>query len=134
MTDAAVADTVARQPTISAADLFVRRLLFVPDGPTSARQRDVHRIFSASIALSALRCLVSYVLLPVVSPALGAAAGVGPAIGIPLSVIALVFDVRGIRRFWLANHRWRWAMSVLYLAVMALVMNLLVSDIVHVVS
>jgi hypothetical protein len=62
---------------------------------------------------------------------LGAAAGAGPAVGLPIGIIALVFDVRGIRRFWLANHRWRWPITALYSVVIVLVMTLVISDIVH---
>ncbi len=83
------------------------------------------------MVISGLRCLLSYLVLPILTPALGAAAGVGPIIGIPIAVVALVFDVRGIRRFWLADHRWRWPITVVYLAVMGLVASLLATDITH---
>jgi hypothetical protein len=62
---------------------------------------------------------------------LGAAAGAGPAVGLPIGIVALIFDVRGIRRFWLANHRWRWPITALYSVVIVLVMTLVISDIVH---
>jgi hypothetical protein len=91
-------------------------------------------MFSFSIVLSALRCLLSYVVFPIATPALGLATGVGPVIGIPIAVLALFFDVVGIRRFWVNNHRWRWGMTVLYAAVMVLVSALLVGDIVHLAS
>jgi len=107
----------------------MRRLLRVPEGPPVADQASAHRLFSASILLSALRCLLSYIVFPIVTPLLGAAAGVGPAIGIPIGIVALVFDVRGIRRFWLADHRWRWAITALYCAVMVLVTVLVIGDI-----
>ena len=81
------------------------------------------------MVISGLRCLLSYVLLPFVGPAVGAAAGVEPYLGIPISVIALVFDVRGLRRFWIADHRYRWQMTAIYLAVMGLVSALLIGDI-----
>ena len=113
-------------------DVLVRRLLRVPDRPT-ASETSAQRLFSTGMLLSALRCLLTYVVFPVVTPLWGTAAGVGPAIGIPIAVLALVFDVRGIRRFWLANHRWRWPVSAIYLGVMGLVATLLVGDIVHLV-
>jgi hypothetical protein len=62
---------------------------------------------------------------------LGAATNAAPAIGLPIGIVALVFDVRGIRRFWLANHRWRWPITALYSAVIVLVMILVISDIAH---
>jgi hypothetical protein len=89
-------------------------------------------MFSASILISATRCLLGYVVLPIVTPALGAAAGVAPIIGIPVGIVALVFDVRGIRRFFVADHRWRWPITGLYLAVMVLVTILLVRDFIHI--
>ena len=78
-----------------------------------------------------MRCLLGYVVLPILTPMLGVAAGAGPAIGLPIGIIALVFDVRGIRRFWLANHRWRWPITALYSAVIVLVTTLVISDIAH---
>ncbi len=118
----------------SRADTAMRRLLFVPAGPSTVGEDAVHRMFSFSIVLSALRCLLSYVVFHIATPALGIATGVGPAVGIPIAVLALVFDVIGIRRFWVNDHRWRWAMTLVYAAVMILVSALLVGDIVHLVS
>ncbi|PZS19538.1 MAG: hypothetical protein DLM54_06930 [Acidimicrobiales bacterium] len=109
----------------------MRRLLRIPSGPPTVGDDAAHRIFSTSMVISGLRCLLSYLVLPILTPALGAAAGVGPIIGIPIAVVALVFDVRGIRRFWLADHRWRWPITVVYLAVMGLVASLLATDITH---
>src|SRR5580698_8742040 len=111
------------------AEAAMRRLLFVPDGPVTAGEASAHRIFNVSMGLSALRCLLSYVVFPIVTPLVGAAASVGPAIGIPIAVVALFFDVIGIRRFWLAGHRLRWVMTVVYVLVMSLVTSLLVGDI-----
>jgi len=112
----------------------MRRLLFVPAGPCAVGEDAVHRMFSFSIVLSALRCLLSYVFFPILSPALGLATGVGPAIGIPIALLALFFDVVGIRRFWATDHRWRWQMTGVYACVMVLVTALLVGDIAHLVS
>ncbi len=91
----------------------------------------MQRLFSASILLSATRCLLSYVLLPIVLPAIGLASGIGPYIGIPVGVLALVFDVKGMRRFWLAGHRHRWAFTALYAAVGTMVAALVVVDLAH---
>jgi hypothetical protein len=117
----------------------VRRLLVVPDPPattTSRRQADAsaHRLFNFSIALSGLRCVLSYVVFPIVTPLLGAAAGVGPIIGVPIAVVALVFDVMAVRRFWAADHRWRWGVTLVYVVVMSLVLALLIGDLVHLAS
>jgi len=120
-------------PERSKADQTVRRLLRVPDDRAPIDESETHRIFSASIFLSALRCLLSYIVLPVVLPAVGLARGVGPWIGIPIGVLALIFDYRGIRRFWLADHRQRWAFTALYAVVGVMVLTLVIVDIVDVI-
>ena len=99
-----------------------------------ATDDEAHRLFSASIAISALRCLLTYIVLPVLVPLIGPTTRNSPAIGIPLSVVALVFDVRAVRRFWLAEHRWRWKITALYALVMVLIVGLLIDDIIHAVS
>lgn len=115
-----------------AADALMRKILCVPTCQPVA-ERDVQRLFGTSILLSALRCLLTYVVLPFLGPVLGLAGGVGPAIGLPLAVVALVFDVLGVRRFWVANHRSRWSATFVYAGVMALVVALMVLDIVELV-
>jgi hypothetical protein len=114
------------------AERIVRRCLFVGEArPRSTA--DAQRLFSVAMVISGLRCLLSYIVLPFLAPALGAATGVEPYLGIPISIVALVFDIRGMRRFWIADHRYRWPMTLIYLAVMGLVTALLVSDIHHLV-
>lgn len=114
----------------STADRWARRLLRVNE-PVDGQE--VHNIFSSSILLSATRCLLSYIVLPVMAPWIGTVPLIGPAIGLPVGVVALVFDVRAIRRFFLADHRWRWVAAGLYLAVMVMVTALVVRDVLHLV-
>lgn len=112
----------------SAADVFMRRLLRIPDHPKKVRKRDVDRLFSTSILISAVRCILSYVVFPILAPTLGAITKVGAAIGIPIGIVALVFDVRAVRRFWLANHRYRWPFTIIYGIVIVLVSTLFLRD------
>ena len=88
------------------------------------------RAFSTSILVSATRCLLTYIVLPFLAPALGLAAGVGPAIGIPIGIVAIASNVLTIRRFWAADHRWRWAYTAVALTVIALLLVLMAEDIV----
>jgi hypothetical protein len=118
---------VPRRP---GADVAMRRLLRIPEQHGAVSAAQAQRLFSGSILLSALRCLLSYIVFPVLTPLLGAATSVGPAVGLPIGILALFFDVRGIRRFWLADHRQRWTITLIYVAVMALVITLVVGDIV----
>ncbi len=116
-----------------AADVAMRRLLRIPDGRT-ATEGAAQRAFSTSVLVSAVRCVLTYLVLPFLAPALGLAAGVGPAIGIPIGMIAIVFNVTTIRRFWAADHRWRWAYTALALAVIALLLVLMGQDVAKLVS
>jgi hypothetical protein len=133
VTDGAAA-LAERHPRLARAEPVVRRLLLVPPERSGRRQDAVdraHRLFNVSIVLSGLRCLLGYVVLPVVTPAIGAAARVAPLVGIPIAVVALFFDALAVRRFWVANHRWRWGISGIYAVVMTMVLALLVGDLVH---
>jgi len=112
-----------------AADIAMRRLLRIPEGRT-ASEGDAQRAFSTSVLVSAVRCVLTYLVLPFLAPALGLAAGVGPAIGIPVGAVAIAFNITTIRRFWAADHRWRWAYTVLALTVIALLVVLMVADVV----
>ncbi|HLX89606.1 MAG TPA: hypothetical protein VKR22_14270 [Acidimicrobiales bacterium] len=114
----------------------VCRVLCVPSGAAetpvfvSRRQDQVtHRLFNLSITVSAVRCLLSYVFIPVVLPAVGGVTNVPPGVGLPIGALALVFDVVALRRFWVSRHRWRWAVTAIYLVVMGLVSALLVGDV-----
>lgn len=87
------------------------------------------RAFSISILISAVRCLLTYVLFPWVLPAAGQAGGVGPGIGLVVGIVAIVSNVLSIRRFWASDHRWKWPITVLNVGVIVLVTILVVDDI-----
>lgn len=116
-----------------AADVAMRRLLRIPDGHVST-ERAAQRAFSTSVLVSAVRCTLTYLVLPFAAPALGLAAGVGPAVGIPIGAVAVGSNVMTIRRFWAADHRWRWAYTALALTVIALLFVLMVVDVVSLVG
>jgi hypothetical protein len=111
-----------------AADVAMRRLLRIPEGQT-ASEGAAQRAFSTSVLVSATRCILTYLVLPFLLPALGLAAGVGPAIGIPVGLVAIASNVATIRRFWAADHRWRWAYTALAVTVIVLLLVLLVEDV-----
>jgi len=86
------------------------------------------RTFSISIAISATRCTLTYVLIPWIFPFLGRTTGVGPLVGIIIGLAAIVANVFSIRRFHRADHRWKWQMTVINSLVIALVTYLVVID------
>jgi hypothetical protein len=111
-----------------------------PDGPGGpptdaavaaavAQQDSAPRIFSQSVVISGIRCLLAYIVFPWVLPALGVAGGVGPWIGIAIGVVAIGFNVASIRRFWRADHRWKWPISIINGTVIGMLLVLLAMDI-----
>lgn len=89
---------------------------------------DVTRAFSLSVAVSAVRCTLTYLVFPWLLPVVGVAGGVGPAIGLPIAVLAIGFNLASIRRFWRADHRWKVPMSTLNIGVILLLTTLVVDD------
>ncbi len=111
------------------ADRTAAAILKVPLGRPTATEAQAQSLFRTSIAVSAIRCLISYLAVPIALPFLGTLSNVGPVVEIILSVVALFFDVKALRRFWLAWHAWRWGMTFVYTVVMVLVGVLLVSNV-----
>ena len=92
------------------------------------------RVFSLSLVISGTRCLLAYIVLPWVLPLLGLAKGVGPAIGIAVGVLAIVFNVLSIRRFAASKHAWRRPVMALNCAVIAGLLVLITIDIAELVG
>ncbi len=86
------------------------------------------KAFSVSILISGIRCVLTYVIFPWVLPLLGFAGGVGPAVGLVVGTIAIGFNLASIRRFWVADHRWKWPITVLNSSVIVLLLILLGLD------
>jgi hypothetical protein len=115
----------------SRADRIARRVLRVPDHPQGHTTAAAYSAFQRSMAISATRCLLTYVVFPFVLPAVGFATGVGPILGIVIGVTALVCDVFAVRRFFAVDHRWRWRFTAVAACIMSLLMVLLVQDVAH---
>jgi hypothetical protein len=66
------------------------------------------RSTTGAIVVSGIRCIITYLLIPVLAPFVGFLDTVGAPLTIALSVVAIVMGISGVRRFWLADHRARW--------------------------
>lgn len=110
------------------ADRLVRQVLRLPaDGP-KATAAEAQKAFQTSVMVAAVRCLVMYIVLPFVLPAIGLAAGVGPWIGLPIAVVAIVAVTMSIRRFWRADHSKRWHYTVIGTGVIGFMIYEIVKD------
>jgi hypothetical protein len=113
----------------SPAERAVRRVLWIPDQVERSSAGDVHGAFSRSMVISALRCVLTYIILPFVAPLVGVIQGVGPLVGLALGSVAVAFNVASIRRFFVAEHRWRWGYGAIGGAVICLLAVLMANDI-----
>lgn len=118
----------------SRADMFMRRLLRIPDERVDLSDAGTYRVFQRSMAISAVRCTLTYVIFPFVLPGISFLKGVGPIVGIIIGTIALVCDTYTVRRFFAVDHKYRWHFSTIVFGIMGLLTVLLVQDISHVVS
>jgi amino acid transporter len=95
---------------------------------TRTSDREAQRIFSWSIVISGIRCLIAYILLPFFLPFLGLSPSVGPWLGIVIGLVAIAANVFSIRRFARSTHRLRKLVIGINIAVIGLLLVLLVMD------
>ena len=91
-------------------------------------QESAARVFSTSVLISGIRCVLAYVVFPWILPLFGLTDWLGPWIGVVISVVAIGFNIASIRRFWRADHPWKWAISFINVSVIGLLSALLVID------
>lgn len=89
---------------------------------------DAESAFSKSVLVSAVRCTLTYVLIPFVFPLIGFGTGVGPWIGLPIGIAAIIANVVSIRRFHRADHKWKWPMSAINVGIIGLLTVLVILD------
>lgn len=111
----------------SDADRFMRRLLRLPEGTTSTAA-EARSAFQKSLAFTTCRCLLMYIVLPFVLPAVGIARGVGPVVGIVIGLLAIVSIVYSIRRFWRADHSKRWHYTIFGTAIIGFLVWATIAD------
>ncbi len=99
-----------------------------PPGTVAETTKRAERTFSISLFVSAVRCTLTYVLIPWVFPVLGVASGVGPVLGLVIGSAAIVANIVSIRRFHRADHRWKWPMTAVNGGIMVLLVILVIVD------
>lgn len=103
-------------------DRVMRRLLGIRRGdPRSGA--GAHRAFRVAVVISAVRCLIIYVAIPVIIPILSLGGWIAGPVGIALCVIAAVNGVISVRRFWRTDHAQRWTYTA-FIAVVFVVLTI----------
>lgn len=122
--------TVAAPPAYrsdAAPDRLMRRLLGVR-GVDRRSSAAAHRAFRISVVVSAIRCVITYLLIPVLV-AVGTVAGWFAApVGLALCAYAAVNGVVSVRRFWAADHKRRWMYTAFIGVVFVILAVALISD------
>ena len=127
-----MATTVSRER--SPADQVMRRILGVEGDPVPGAVFDAQNKLRSSIIISGIRCIITYLLVPIVTPILGFMGTVAAPVSIALSVIAIGFGYNSLRRFWLADHRLRWRYTIFIVVVWALLVVGIVMDVIRLVG
>lgn len=112
------------------ADLRMRRLLRLPLDAPIATEASARTMVERSLLISMTRCLLTYIALPFLLPLLGVGLGVAPVIGITVGTVAIVANVASVRRFWRADHRYRWHYTAFASLIVAMLTWLIVADVV----
>ena len=67
-----------------------------------------HRAFRWAIVVSAVRCTIMYVIIPILIPMLSVLGSLAAPINIGLCLVAMGNGWLGVRRFWKTDHRGKW--------------------------
>lgn len=102
--------------TDRAGDRFMRRILRVGD-PDRSAGAGAHRAFRLSVLASGVRCLITYLAIPLLVPIVSLAGWLATPVNLALCGLAVVNGIVSARRFWASDHRHRW----LYTAFIAVV-------------
>ncbi len=112
--------TTAVQPRRSTADHVMRRLLGVRGEPVPGAVFDAQNKLRSSIVISGIRCIITYLLVPIATPIVGFLGVVAAPVSIGLSLLAIALGYNSLKRFWLADHRLRWRYTAFIAVVWAL--------------
>jgi prepilin signal peptidase PulO-like enzyme (type II secretory pathway) len=116
--------TPVQTPPRSAADRLARQLLRVDQAEPRALMP-----LKGSLVISAVRCVITYAIIPAMAPVLTGLGGLAAPIAIILSVVAGIMAVVSLRRVWLADWSRRWAYTAFILVVLALLATTVVFDV-----
>ncbi len=119
-----VADAAAPAPPRSAAERLARRVLLV-EGADPKALMDL----KGSLVISAIRCVLTYALIPALTPLISWSGAVATPLAIVLTIVAMGMATNSLRRVWLADWHHRWTYTAFIAVVLALLGITLVFDI-----
>ena len=112
----------------------MRRFLRVGDVVDKAAIFGARRSTTTAIVISGIRCVITYLLVPILAPFVSLLDTLDAPISIALSSFAISMGIAGVRRFWIADHHARWSYTTFVGATLVLLSVAIVSDISTIVS
>ena len=113
--------TVQTRPR-SAADRLARRVLRVEHAEPRALMP-----LKGSLIISAVRCVITYALVPALLPVISGLGLVATPLSLTLSLVAALMAIVSLRRVWLADWSGRWGYTAfigVVLGVLAVVITI----------
>lgn len=107
------ADTDTSVPVRSSADRVMRRVLRLPVDAPKQSIMGAEGVFGKSIMVSGLRCTLTYIVLPLLAPIFNLSGASLPVIGLLLGAVSMVAIVISMRRFFAADHKYRWGYATI---------------------
>ena len=111
------------------ADQFMRRILRIDGDAVPGAVFDARNKLRSSIIISGIRCVITYLLVPILTPIVGFSGVLAAPVSIALSVLAIVLGHNSLKRFWMADHRLRWRYTAFIVVVWVLLAAGIVWDI-----
>lgn len=108
----------------SAADRLARRVLRVDNAEPRALMP-----LKGSLLISAVRCVITYALIPALVPVIGGLGMVATPLSLAMSALAAVMAVVSLRRVWLADWAGRWGYTAFILVVLVVTAIVIAVDV-----
>jgi hypothetical protein len=108
----------------SVMDRFVRQVLLIEDASPRAMFE-----LKGSLVLSAIRCVLTYAVIPLAVPLISWAGVLATPLSLALSLAAIVLAVTSLRRVWMADYRHRWPYTAFILLAVSLLVMVVVLDV-----
>ena len=91
----------------------MRRILRLPVDAPRQSIMGTENVFGKSIAISGLRCTLTYIVLPLLAPIFNLTGASLPVIGLLLGAVSMVAITISMRRFFAADHKYRWGYAAI---------------------
>ncbi len=107
----------------------MRRLLRIEGNPDPGAVLGAQRAMTSSIMVSAVRCMITYIVVPILTPIIGILDLVDAPLSLVLCCLAFFMSGRSLRRFWRADHSKRWHYTALVVVVWSFLAVAVIRDI-----